>query len=656
VTTADDNGNNTNPVNGSLRSAILTANAGDTIRFNINNAAVQVLVSKNALPTIGKLIFIDGRPPDDKSKPLQTIELTPDPNNNPMGASGLTLGAGADGSKVFGLTIDRFDNAGVRLIDVSTVQLGRADDADITNGQGELIINRNKGFGLDLEGNSANNSVVASIIGTDPASTPNIGNAMGIFLAGGSGNQIGPGSVGSGKVSDGLNVISGNVGAGVYILADGNFISGNFIGTNVAGTAARANGSEGVKTLANNTTIGALVGGPGLVKGKIVIPANVISGNSSAGISLAGGQGQKIYGNFIGTDKTGAVALANATGVFVDMTTNSLIGGAQPGLGNVISGNTGTGVVIGLQVPNHIAQQITVQQNWIGVGNDGVTKLPNGAWGVQFRGDGATNNTVKGNVIANNPSGAVQQGKGNKTFDPNSISGDGYGIYTDGTNTDAPVITSAVVSGNSITITGTLARTPNSAFILEFCGNQNAAVPGYEQGEVFLGSITVTTDANGNASFTATFNAVYGSYVSATATGMAPDGYTSAFSAYAPITGESTLAAVGGVVWNDTNANGLHDSGEQGVAGVVVQLFDANNNLIASLTTDANGNYLFTGLTPGQYYVQFTPPANSTFTQPYQGDATVDSHADRTTGQTEAFTLIAGQIDPFFSAGLLFGG
>ncbi|MEZ4906447.1 MAG: SdrD B-like domain-containing protein [Saprospiraceae bacterium] len=51
---------------------------------------------------------------------------------------------------------------------------------------------------------------------------------------------------------------------------------------------------------------------------------------------------------------------------------------------------------------------------------------------------------------------------------------------------------------------------------------------------------------------------------------------------------------IGNRVWNDTNSNGLQDAGEAGISGVVVQLYDATGTtLIASATTDANGNYIF---------------------------------------------------------------
>ena len=55
---------------------------------------------------------------------------------------------------------------------------------------------------------------------------------------------------------------------------------------------------------------------------------------------------------------------------------------------------------------------------------------------------------------------------------------------------------------------------------------------------------------------------------------------------------------IGNRVWNDTNSNGIQDAGESGISGVSVQLYNsAGTTLIASATTDANGNYIFSNAT-----------------------------------------------------------
>ena len=67
-------------------------------------------------------------------------------------------------------------------------------------------------------------------------------------------------------------------------------------------------------------------------------------------------------------------------------------------------------------------------------------------------------------------------------------------------------------------------------------------------------------------------------------------------------------ATIGDRVWNDEDGNGV-DNGEPGVPGVTVILTDASGVEVARTTTDANGNYRFTGLIPGTYTVDIEVPA-----------------------------------------------
>jgi hypothetical protein len=51
---------------------------------------------------------------------------------------------------------------------------------------------------------------------------------------------------------------------------------------------------------------------------------------------------------------------------------------------------------------------------------------------------------------------------------------------------------------------------------------------------------------------------------------------------------------IGNRVWDDLNNNNIQDAGEPGFAGVIVELYDASGStLLASVTTDANGNWYF---------------------------------------------------------------
>jgi protocatechuate 3,4-dioxygenase beta subunit len=109
--------------------------------------------------------------------------------------------------------------------------------------------------------------------------------------------------------------------------------------------------------------------------------------------------------------------------------------------------------------------------------------------------------------------------------------------------------------------------------------------------------------------------------------------------------------SLGDRVWLDLNGNNLQDSGEPGVAGVVVNLLDGSNNVVATQTTDANGFYNFDAILPGNYTVQFVPPAGMTFIGANQGtDDTLDS--DPAGDGKVAVTVVSGVSNQTVDAGL----
>ena len=56
--------------------------------------------------------------------------------------------------------------------------------------------------------------------------------------------------------------------------------------------------------------------------------------------------------------------------------------------------------------------------------------------------------------------------------------------------------------------------------------------------------------------------------------------------------GDPPPIEIGNLVWQDTDNDGVQDPGEPGIAGVTVELVKAGT-VIATATTDANGNYIF---------------------------------------------------------------
>jgi LPXTG-site transpeptidase (sortase) family protein len=112
--------------------------------------------------------------------------------------------------------------------------------------------------------------------------------------------------------------------------------------------------------------------------------------------------------------------------------------------------------------------------------------------------------------------------------------------------------------------------------------------------------------------------------------------------------------SLGDFVWNDLNANGIQDAGEPGISGVTVRLLDsAGTTTLATITTDASGNYLFDNLTPGDYRVEFVLPSGYTFSPQDQGaNDAVDSDANATSGRTVSTTLTSGENDLTWDAGM----
>ncbi|WP_310587320.1 SdrD B-like domain-containing protein [Fibrella aquatilis] len=113
-------------------------------------------------------------------------------------------------------------------------------------------------------------------------------------------------------------------------------------------------------------------------------------------------------------------------------------------------------------------------------------------------------------------------------------------------------------------------------------------------------------------------------------------------------------ASIGDYVFNDVNKDGVQNTGDTPIPGVVVTLYQ-NGSAIATTTTNGAGLYSFTGLTPGaanSYVVGFTPPAGFSVTNPLSGtDKTLDSDADLITGRSGSVTLTSGENNTSVDAG-----
>lgn len=485
-------------------------------------------------------------------------------------------GGGTDGNHVEGNIIGP-NAAGTALLtganqkpDISGVEIAGGAKNNIIGGTSASernIISGNGENGVQIrDTQSTGNVVQGNYIGVDITGTRALGNANNGVLIGASNNSVG------GTASGARNVISGNASIGVLLIgasAKGNVVQGNHIGTNAAGTGAIANRSHGVALLdgAQNNLIGGTTTGAGNV-----ISGNVVNGVAIGGSSGSGPQGgantknNRVQGNFIGTNALGTSAIPNQSpGIAIaTAANNNTIGGSAANAGNVISGNNSTGIaVFQAGTTNNL-----VQGNVIGANASGTASLPNRGDGVAVT-NGASGNIIGaartesvpatiaalGNRIAFNTRDGVRIGdgtgntvRGNRIFQNGELginlqpTGEADSTVTPNDTGDAdngpnnlqnfPTINIVNVSGSTVTISGGINTRPNASVIFDVYRSSARDNSGFGEGEVFLGSRVVRTDANGNLAGTIPLDfsgSLLNQFITLTATNVAT-GDTSEFS------------------------------------------------------------------------------------------------------------------------------
>jgi hypothetical protein len=395
---------------GSLRQAIQNADAAagtNRIVFDIKGPTVINL--RSALPAITKPVTIDGTTePGYHGDPLIVLDGA--------GAGSATNGLTVEAEHVTieGLAINAFQADGIRIngpaanyttVVRDQIQYNAFNGVSIVNSADNVIgssgaadvISNNGGDGVLIYGSaSVHNRVRDDFIGTSSG---------GSFAAGNGGNGVEIYNGASSNTVSG-NVISANTGTGVWIHDAGtanNTLRGNFIGTNVDSSTGLGNGTNGV-AIGEGASDNRVVGG------------NVIGGNTGDGVYLfgAGTDGNTVTGNFVGTDRTGTVAL----------------------------GNTLQGVDI-----RDGANGNTVSRNSIAFNDD---------YGVLV--DSASQDAILSNSIYGNGAG-------------------GIGLF-DGANNNqsAPVLNSAVVSGSQTILKGTVASANSRVDLQVFEDGPNGQV------------------------------------------------------------------------------------------------------------------------------------------------------------------------------------
>lgn len=428
VNTTDDVDDGTaDATHTSLREAILAANnhpGPDEIRFAIGSG-VQTISPLTPLPAIVDPVVIDGwTQPGFDGTPMIEIsgaQMERQRVNNPSATEFYMYGINvmADNTTVRGLVINRFFellidpifNAVLRsggnplsvtgdnnVIEgnyvgtnvAGTSALGDLDAVRITGSNNRIggataqqrnLFDAAHDFGLIVAGDS--NTLQGNYVGVSADGTAAIPNGRGVSFGGLAVRVTGVNNVIGGGTPGAGNVISGNLGDALVVEGPGAVIQGNKIGTNAAGTALLRNQGIGLNL---QRTLQQIIFGPAeshdIVGGTQPGQGNVISGNS-IGINLNGVE-DVIQGNFIGTDITGTVDLGNSSDGMEVFGDRELIGGTEPDAGNIISGNDHFGIVV---IFNGASGHNLIQGNRIGTKADGTTALGNGSDGVAFGSD-----------------------------------------------------------------------------------------------------------------------------------------------------------------------------------------------------------------------------------------------------------------------------
>lgn len=554
VTTNADSGD------GSLRTAIVAANASpgfDIIEFAIDPATNLTILPVTELPAITDPVLIDGT-----TQPGVVVQ-GPFSHTRDFAFAGLNLAC--NGSTVVGLTVTNC-GTGVLLQDVAnnTVQDCR------------MYYNY---CSLRITGETASaNTVISCDIGKDYAS-----DTYGILLDdAGSGNVIGgPGTpetnLYAAGTSDGNIVAGAKYGIKISGGLGGNIVLGNFVGVTKTlwpydfssggydiryflGSRPTGDGICLSETDGNSVWMN-LVGHCDLYGMRLedCQEANFIHGNSIGGHYSDMVDGKlpslstveiKASPGFCGNDYCG-IGLWGCS--------NQVIGGGNPGDGNLIA-NNGTGIYMTCssvfdsasqsRVVANLSSSNTVQGNdvyynkysniFILYGNEDliggweqgqgnfvawppgtntygsiVVSSDDATWpveGVQIIGniiDNWYNPLIRGIGIVGNASG-VSVLRNTFANQSNALDLGGWYVYGDGPTPNDPldadtgpnglqnyaVVSSAWFSGESVTVNGTLDSTPASTFHVELYSAPNA------YGYAYMGALDVQTDAAGHAAFT----------------------------------------------------------------------------------------------------------------------------------------------------------
>ena len=247
-------------------------------------------------------------------------------------------------------------------------------------------------------------------------------------------------------------------GAGPYTITPTAALPAVQFPTLIDGTSQRGFAGTPLIEL-KGTTAGVGTNGLTLTGGNSTVQGLIINRFGGAGIAVQTAGNNVIRGNIIGSNAAGDAGLGNQRGVVIEAAANT-VGGTVAGAGNVIAFNAAEGVLVRSGTGNAVRGN-SVHSN-LGIG-------------INLQANASDNA-----VTANDP--------GDGDSGPNNLQ-------------NFPVLTAVTVAGATTTIDGKLDSLPNTTFTLDFYRSPSADASGYGEGEVYLGSASVTTAGSGSGNF-----------------------------------------------------------------------------------------------------------------------------------------------------------
>lgn len=475
---------NSDTASGAATGECESGSGNDTINFSISGGADftnggedgYTIELTNSLPLVTETVIINGY-----SQPGSQVNTATSPN--PFN----------------GTLLIEIDGLGQEY---SAIQLVAGSDNSIVSG---LVINNMQGIGVNFYGTNYS-TLTGSYIGTDP--TGLIAKSMGSDSASSS-TAVSAGILDAPNVDTstseitvgGLspndrNIISGNLGGAISILATDITVQGNYIGLGSNGVTLLGN-SLGADVETGNITVDyanhVLIGGtsPG--------SSNVISGAGTSGISPVATKNIAIQGNYIGTDYTGTIDKPNSgDGItfFQSPNSNAIVGGDSPQARNIINSNgqqgiginQSSGIVIrGNDISSNSVSGVSgvsavVEANDIQIVDNTISS--NGNDGIALQGSPTEVTIIENSIFSNIDQGIDLGGDGVTANDELDVD-TGPNDYL-----NFPVIDFSYES-NTSTIAEYTLDIPSGNYRIELFSNS---------GETFLGSQNISSNGTGNES------------------------------------------------------------------------------------------------------------------------------------------------------------